>query len=285
MRGKPCRRSQSLIGMSKQSLPDFPPVTFSEMGGIRYLHLGTAWVQGAMRISKPLKIELEYVRRMMVWMLLRPEADAEGSKAWEGVHAVQLGLGAGAITRFCHQVIGTRSTAVELNPVVIAASHVWFHVPRQAERLQVLEKNAADYVADPANHETVDVLCVDLYDHEAASPVLDGEEFYRGCERLLRPGGVMTVNLFGRESSFERSRSRIAAAFGADCLFIMPATKEGNTVVGAVKQLVWPDPQTLVARAENIETQFNLPGPQWLKMLRREEFSSSAPGETEEGQP
>ena len=29
---------------------NFEPVTFSEVNGIRYLHLGTPWVQGAMRI-------------------------------------------------------------------------------------------------------------------------------------------------------------------------------------------------------------------------------------------
>ena len=48
------------------------PATISEAGGVRYLHLGTPWVQGAMRIRKPLWPELEYVQRMLVWMLLRP---------------------------------------------------------------------------------------------------------------------------------------------------------------------------------------------------------------------
>ena len=55
-----------------------------------------------------------------------------------------------------------------------------------------------------------DALCVDLYDHEAASPVLDDEVFYRHCWQVLDDGGVMTVNLFGRDASFERSTSRIA---------------------------------------------------------------------------
>ena len=45
---------------------------------MRYLHLGTPWVQGAMRIDEPLAIELEYVRRMMVWMLSRDAADVAG---------------------------------------------------------------------------------------------------------------------------------------------------------------------------------------------------------------
>jgi spermidine synthase len=61
------------------------------------------------------------------------------------------------------------------------------------------------FVADPARAGSADVLSVDLYDHEAASPVLDSAEFYRHCHALLGAGGVMTVNLFGRDASFETS--------------------------------------------------------------------------------
>ena len=32
--------------------PRFAPVTFSEEGGVRFLHFGTEWVQGAMRIDR-----------------------------------------------------------------------------------------------------------------------------------------------------------------------------------------------------------------------------------------
>ena len=56
--------------MSTRSSEPLPEVTISESDGVRYLHLGTPWIQGAMRIDDPLAIELEYVRRMMVWMLL-----------------------------------------------------------------------------------------------------------------------------------------------------------------------------------------------------------------------
>jgi len=33
---------------------------------VRFLHLGTSWVQGAMRLSKPDAIELEYVQMMII---------------------------------------------------------------------------------------------------------------------------------------------------------------------------------------------------------------------------
>ena len=39
--------------------PGLPPVTISEYEGVRYLHLGTVWVQGAMRMRKPEVIELD----------------------------------------------------------------------------------------------------------------------------------------------------------------------------------------------------------------------------------
>jgi hypothetical protein len=36
-----------------------------------------------------------------------------------------------------------------------------------------------------------------------------------------------------------------------------------------VKQLTWPEASVLAARAEKIDTQFSLPGAQWLKWIRR----------------
>ncbi|HEY1393664.1 MAG TPA: spermidine synthase [Methylibium sp.] len=242
--------------------PTLAPATVSEGGGIRYLHLGTPWVQGAMRVRKPQAIELEYVQRMMVWMLLRPQ-----ERLGEG-HAVQLGLGAAAITKFCHKVLRMRTTAVELNPSVIGVCRLWFHLPPDDERLAVLNEDAARYAAAPEHIASADVLCVDLYDHEAASPVLDDEAFYRNCHRLLADEGAMTVNLFGRDASFERSAARIARVFGADRVRVLKPTKEGNTIVLAWKDMAWPERETLAARAENIDTRFKLPARKWLRLIQ-----------------
>jgi spermidine synthase len=238
------------------------PATLSESDGVRYLHLGSVWVQGAMRLAAPRALELDYIQRMMAWMLLRPAAELNRG------HAVQLGLGAGAITRYCHGVLRMRTTAVELNPTVIDACRLWFRLPRDSARLQVLQMDAADYVADPALRASAALLCVDLYDHEAASPVLDSADFYRDCWGLLAPAGIISVNLFGRDASFDRSVARIALAFGADRVLRLAPTKEGNTIVLALKSDTLPDAIELAARAENIETRFALPARKWLRMLR-----------------
>src|SRR3982751_5610257 len=137
--------------------PELVPATLSEADGVRYLHLGTPWVQGAMRMRKPLAIELEYVQRMMAWMLWRPEAEVDQG------HAVQLGLGAASITRFTHKVLRMRTTAVEINPTVINACRMWFQLPNDAARLAVVEADAGRWVQDPAHLQSADVLSVDLY--------------------------------------------------------------------------------------------------------------------------
>ena len=242
-------------------VPELVPATLSEADGVRYLHLGTPWVQGAMRMRKPDVIELDYVQRMMVWLLLRdPQALDSG-------HAVQLGLGAAAITRFTH-ALGMRTTAVELNPTVITACRLWFRLPEDDERLSVVNEDAGRWVADPAHAGTAQVLCVDLYDHDAASPVLDDDAFYRACHRVLADGGVMTVNLFGRDASYEQSAARIAGAFGAAAVWCMRPTREGNTVVVGMKGLGLPSREVLAARADNIENRCDLPARKWLRMIR-----------------
>ena len=248
--------------MAKKTQTHLAGATISEFDGVRYLHLGTDWVQGAMRIRSPRKLELEYIQRMMAWLLWRP-SDSLGQG-----HAVQLGLGAGAITRFCHQVLRWRTTAVEINPSVIDANRLWFQLPADDERLQVLHTDAARWVLDDAHLQTVDALCVDLYDHDAAAPVLDDEAFYRACRGLLAPGGLMTVNLFGRDSSFERSAARVAAAFGADQVWQLAPTAEGNTVLVAGREVTAPDRETLEARAEVIEARFGLKARKWLRLVR-----------------
>ncbi|MEP7100976.1 MAG: spermidine synthase, partial [Burkholderiales bacterium] len=45
------------MNAKKSNEPELAPATISEADGVRYLHLGTPWVQGAMRIRKSLALE------------------------------------------------------------------------------------------------------------------------------------------------------------------------------------------------------------------------------------
>lgn len=237
-------------------------VNLSESDGVRYLHLGTEWVQGSMRINAPFDIDLEYVQRMMAWLLfVAPDSVA-------GRHAMQLGLGAGAITKFCYKKLRMTCTAVEINPRVADVCQAWMRLPPQDERLRVVIADAAREIREPQWLGTVDALAVDLYDDEAAAPVLDSAAFYADCRSLLTDDGCMTVNLFGRTASFDRSVARIAEAFGGRAVWVFKPTREGNAIALAQRTPERPKRVTLEARADVIEARWNLPARKWLKVFK-----------------
>lgn len=234
--------------------PRFAPVTLSEQDGVRYLHFGTEWVQGAMRIRKPDWPELEYAQQMMAWMLFIDDPQA----------IVQLGLGAATLTKFCYrQFPQSHVTAVELNPSVIAICASMFKLPPDDERLRVLEMDALDFVLDDAHHDAIDVLQCDLYDATARGPVLDTPEFYQACNACLTDRGIMTVNLFGDHPSFAKNIKAMRFAF--DHVICLPEVHDGNVVALCFKTKPVLDLERLAARAAQIVAATKLPAKSWVK--------------------
>ena len=250
------------MARNKKTAIELPEVSVSDDGEVRHLHLGTPWIQGSMRVAEPFEIELQYVQRMMAWLLFVEPASVTRR------HAMQLGLGAGAITKFCHKKLRLCTTAIELNPQVLAVCRQWFKLPPDGPKLRVVLADAAEEIKNPMWLGTVDALAVDLYDHEAAAPVLDSPDFYADCRALLTEDGCMTVNLFGRASSFERSLKSMASAFGEDALWAFKPTREGNTVVLAQRTPSRPKRTELAARAEAIQARWDLPSAKWLRVFK-----------------
>ena len=248
----------------KPALPalHLPEVNFSDFGDVRYIHLGTDWVQGSMLMDAPYDIELEYVQRMMAGLLFFDLL------AVPKLHAMQLGLGSAALTKFCYKKLRMRTTAIEINSSVITACRVWFKLPKDDVRLKVIEADAAVEIKKPEHQQAVDLLHVDLYDHEAAAPVLDSADFYQDCYNLLAENGVMTVNLFGRNSSYAQSLEKIADVFGPQGVWAFTPTREGNTVVLAQREPTRPERAELLQRADAIQSTWALPAKKWLRLFK-----------------
>jgi spermidine synthase len=242
---------------SRFEQPGHPPATITEFQGVRFLHLGTSWVQGAMRLAKPDAIELEYVQMMMMWMLFQSAPK----------HIVQLGLGSAALTKFCyHRFPDARVTAVELNPNVIAICRELFGLPPDDVRLAVREMNALDFVLDPANRNSVDVLQVDLYDEDARGPVLDTPEFYQGCFDCLTDNGIMTANVFGDFANYDINLHAMEQVF--DAVVWLPEVHDANIVVLAFKRSPLLDFAELYRRAADLRSRLNLPAKAWVNGLK-----------------
>lgn len=229
----------------------------SEEDGVRYLHFGTEWVQGGMRIARPFALELVYQQHMMAVGLFLPEPR----------RIVQLGLGAAALTKFCHRNVPSAEVlAVELSAEVIDAARAWFLLPEDDARLSVVQDDARDFIARPKQRRRADWLQVDLYDAHARGPVYDDEEFYRTCKSAVAAPGVACFNLFGRR--FDPSFARISAAFG-DRALALPEVDEGNRIVLAfVGPPLTVTLAALFERADDLETRWGLPARSWVCGLR-----------------
>ncbi len=233
-------------------------VTLSESDGVRYLHFGTEWVQGAIRLARPAELVLEYTRQMMAWLLfLEPPRDAAIG---------QLGLGAGSLTRYCLKHTSSPLTVVEWNPQVTFVCHMHMKLP-DTPRLTIDQDDAALWVADPARYGQCPILMVDLYDAQAQGPVRDSVEFYRDCRRVLGEVGVMTVNLFGNHESFPHNLANLEQAFDGR-LALLPQIDAGNQIVLAFSgPPLEIDSRSLLERADVVESQYGLPARRWARSL------------------
>ncbi len=223
---------------------------------MRTLHFGSPVVQGAMRIDQPNSMELEYVQQMMMWQLFREDA----------AHIVQLGLGAGALTKFCHHHLpAARVTAVELDAGVINICRSHFALPPDDQRLSVLNMNASDYVADFSRRRSIDILQVDLYDAQAKGPLLSSDAFYAMCASCLTSNGMMTINLYCDWPEHLQHIQMMEKSFAA--VAWLPEVHDGNMVAIAFKQAPSVDFDELYERAQEIHAISGLPARTWVDGL------------------
>ena len=196
-------------------------IDLSEEAGVRYLHFGSEWVQGAMRIARPWSLELDYTRDMMAGLLLRP------LKRWPR-RVLLIGLGAGSLARYLyHHFPDCHITVVEIDPRVEYVARQHFKLPDDPRRLEVIIGCGADYLL--AGGKSFDLIFSDGFDADGRPGVLDTDPFYAAARSRLNDGGFFVVNLL-REKGYTRSIRRIGAAFDEHGC-VLPPCLSGNTIV------------------------------------------------------
>ena len=206
----------------------------TEEAGVRFLHFGSVWVQGAMRIARPNTLELEYTREMAACLLLRPDSD------WPK-RILQVGLGAASLTKFWqrHRPMA-KQTIIEINPAVVAMAEQSFKLPRAPARAAAnIDIHIADGVAwmrgsgESVHKDKYDCIMVDGYDHNARFGALGTEAFYRDCRARLTRRGLLVLNLFGRAHGYRRQIDNLRLAFDDRVLPLAPV-EGGNAIAFAV---------------------------------------------------
>ncbi|OHC63313.1 MAG: spermidine synthase [Rhodocyclales bacterium GWA2_65_19] len=193
-------------------------IDISEESGVRYLHFGSDWIQGAMRIARPWNLELEYTREMMAALLLR---DAPRK-------VLLIGLGAASLTKFMYRHYPlAHLTVVEIEPAVVAAARQFFKLPEDPKRLRLEIGDGAEYLL--GGDKQFDLILVDGFDHNARAGALEMLPFYQACRARLGAEGILAVNLLTRSRSFKAATARIAEAFD-DRALVFPSCESGNAI-------------------------------------------------------
>ncbi|MBS1197576.1 MAG: spermidine synthase [Proteobacteria bacterium] len=249
----------------KLSPPDHS-IDISEEAGVRYLHFGSDWVQGAMRIARPWALELAYTREMMAWLLFQPVA----------VHPQKIlliGLGAASLIRFLYRNLPqSHLTVVEIHPGVVAAARQFFKLPEDAGRLEIVIDDGADFLRK--NTGQFDCILVDGFDADARCGRLDSRDFYRDCYQRLAPEGIVVCNLLGRNKGFQASVDRLRAAFDERAI-VFPSCDSGNAVAFACRTPLTVSLEELRERAGQLKSSTGL---DLRPTISRLQLTQSLPG-------
>ena len=202
------------------------PIDISEQAGVRYLHFGSTWVQGAMRIARPWDLELEYTREMMASLLLRDDG------RWPR-KVLLIGLGAASLTKFLYRYRPlSHLTIVEIEPSVVMAARQFFKLPEDDKRIHLVIADGVEYVLN--TDKRFDLILVDGFNEHAHPGGLNTLPFYQACRSRLSDEGVMAVNLLGLCRGVMGGFEYILNAFD-DRALIFPSCESGNTIAFAAE--------------------------------------------------
>jgi spermidine synthase len=227
-------------------------IMISEEKGVRYLHFGSQWIQGAMRIARPWALEFEYTQEMMLPLLLKSE------KNWPK-SALLIGLGSGALAKFLHRHRpNCRITIVEISNSVVVAAQMHFKLPDFSPYFQVELGCGAEYMANATR--SFDLIMVDGFDANAKVGDLNSSRFYLNAKAKLNDGGMMVANLLSKPKDAEQSLKRLYDSFD-DRAIALSKCESGNVVAFATvgnPLEIKPDDLTDVAIQLKTDTGLNL---------------------------
>jgi spermidine synthase len=198
-----------------------------------------AFVQGAMSLSDPSSLVLDYTRSALVSLAFLDRSPAR---------VLFLGLGTGSMPRFlAERDPAAEIDVVEIDPEVPPLAKRFFHF-EPGPRLRVFVADAADYVR--LAHAPYDLVVLDACFGPNPPPQLATPAFFRAVRGLLAPGGVLVANLASPAlaPSVRTLLSTMRAEFPSVEALLVPNAANLVAIAGGPA----PDARELASRASRI---------------------------------
>jgi len=219
--------------LDKPRFDDFQSLQYAKPfvlvdGTSRSLHFTQGELQSRMQLHSPWRLDVDYTRTMMGFLLFNPAPARIG----------MIGLGGGSIAKFCYRFLpASHMTVLEINPYVLALRHE-FQVPDDDARFQVIAADGALYLHTEAPQ--YEVLLVDGFDHEGQPAALCTQRFYEDCLAALPEGGLLVVNLHYDHPDYPVLVERISRSFNGHAVEVITQEKTNSIVFARKGQAISP---------------------------------------------
>jgi spermidine synthase len=238
-----------------------------EENGIRSLHFGSSSRQSSLSLNDPERLQLPYTRAMTSWLLFKETVD----------DALIIGLGGGSLAKhlLCH-FPGCRIRAVEYRAGVVKIARSHFGLLLDS-RLKVIVDDGGSYVRHHAQTccDQYGLILVDAFDSEGLAESIATIAFFDACKILLKPDGLLVINLWGTETKvFGSCLHWLEQAFNQKVL-VLPVRNRGNMIAIALNQGIPRfDMKALKTRATELEQRYQIEFPKFLKDLNKHNSNS-----------
>lgn len=195
-------------------------------GNKRWIHLGSGAIQSAVDILKPHCYELEYMKRMMSFLMFKENIG----------RLLILGLGGGAMLRFInHYWPETEITAVDIDQDMIEIAEEYFGIP-ESEKIAI--KNAdAHFYLEQAIDFLADTMFIDVFIGDEPPQDMYNSEFLENIYRSLSSTGVAVFNLLPVDpEQFTELIKAIRGRFNKKT-FCLTVPKHDNILLFAFKEI------------------------------------------------
>jgi spermidine synthase len=229
-----------------------------EEKAVRSLHFGSSSRQSSLSLHDPENLQLPYTRAMTSWLLFKETVD----------DALIIGLGGGSLARhLMYHFPECRVKAVEYRASVVKVARSHFGLPLNS-RLKVIVDDGGSYVRQHAQTgvEQHDLILVDAFDSEGMAESIASIAFFDACKTLLKPDGLLVINLWGTEAKLYGSCLHWLEQVFNEKVLILPVRNRGNMIAVAFNQSIPQlDMKALKIRANTLEQQYQIEFPKFLK--------------------
>ncbi len=229
-----------------------------EEKAVRSLHFGSSSRQSSISLYDPENLQLPYTRAMTSWLLFKDTVD----------DALIIGLGGGSLARhLLYHFPECRVKAVEYRASVVKVARSHFGLPLNS-RLKVIVDDGGSYVCQHAQTEAGqhDLILVDAFDSEGMADSIASIAFFDACKILLKPDGILVINLWGSEAKLYGSCLHWLEQVFNGKVLILPVRNRGNMITVAFNQdIPQYDLKALKVRAIELEQQYQIEFSKFLK--------------------